>query len=158
MINATQHRSNAQSNREQMYEVIVGRDCNVELVAKRLLTTLGFKSKLMGTQYLKDAIVYRYNNAHVICVGMTNRTYIAVAKMHNTTSTRVERAIRNAIITCFSEGALKSFNTLAQAKIIHDDYAPSNGEFLCSVVNWLQLEVSSGNIKHKPTTLEAIDN
>lgn len=147
MNNAIQHRENARITREQMYENVVGQDCNVNLVTKRLLTILGFKSKLMGTQYLEDAIVYRYNNAFVICVGMTNRTYVAVADMHNSTSTRVERAIRNAIMTCFSEGALKSFNTLTQANTIRDEYAPSNGEFMCSVVNWLQLETRLGNIK-----------
>ena len=146
-MNNAKHESAVAINRQQMYENIIGHGCNVEIVVRRLLTILGFKSKLLGTKYLEYAILYRFDNANRVFAGMTHRAYVSVAKTCQTTSTRVERAIRNTIINCFNYGALKSFNTLAQARII-DDYAPSNGEFISSVVNWLQLEKQSGHIRN----------
>ena len=135
-------------SRKQMYENVFGNGKDsVSLVVGRLITFLGFKSKLLGTQYLRDAILYRYDNCNIVRAGMTNSAYIAVADMWCSTANRVERAIRNSIINCHTHGALQSFNELAQAQIISKEFAPSNGEFMCSVVNWLQLEKQSGRIK-----------
>lgn len=134
-------------NRQQVYEIISEGEGDTKLVVRRLLTLLGFKSKLLGTQYLQDAILYRYANLGTMYAGMTNRAYIAVADKWNSTSTRVERAIRNSIVNCYIHGALKSFNDLSQAPIIDTEFAPSNGEFMCSVVNWLQLEMQSDQEK-----------
>lgn len=135
-------------SRQQMYENIIGENADdVSLVVGRLITYLGFKSKLLGTQYLKDAILYRYDNSNVVRVGMTNSAYVAVADRWHSTANRVERAIRNSIINCHTYGSLKAFNELAQAQIISSQFAPSNGEFMSSVVNWLQLEKQSGRIK-----------
>ena len=139
-----------EANRKQMHEIIIEDGTHdVSSVVQRLLTILGFKSKLIGTQYLMDAILYRYDNCYNLYVGMTNGAYTAVANMRNTTSTRVERAIRNTIVNCHTHGALSSFNVLTHTSIIDDQYAPSNGEFMCSVVNWLQLEKKSGHIMEK---------
>ncbi|MCH5152833.1 MAG: hypothetical protein J1F68_02590 [Clostridiales bacterium] len=145
---ATQEKSIVAMSRQQMYENIIGEgEDNVDLVVRRLITSLGFKSKLLGTKYLEDAILYRYANANIMFAGMTNSAYIAVADIWCSTANRVERAIRNSIINCYTHGALKSFNDLAQAPVINAEFAPSNGEFMSSVVNWLQLEKQSGRIK-----------
>lgn len=147
MNNATNERNNVALNTKQMYENIIGGGNDVELVVRRLITSLGFKSKLLGTKYLEDAILYRYANANTMFAGMTNRAYIAVADMWHSTANRVERAIRNSIINCHIHGDLQSFNDLAQTQTIKSQFAPSNGEFMSSVVNWLQLEKQSGRIK-----------
>ena len=147
MNRATQERNNVSLNPRQMYENIIGEGNDVELVVRRLITSLGFKSKLLGTKYLEHAILYRYNNASNFRVGMTNSAYVDVANRCNSTANRVERAIRNSIINCYEHGALIRFNDLAQAPIIRVEFAPSNGEFMSSVVNWLQLEKHSGRIK-----------
>ena len=147
MINATQERTNVPLTPQQMYQNIIGEGNDVELVVRRLITSLGFKSKLLGTKYLEDAILYRYDNAGVMYAGMTNRAYIAVANAWHSTANRVERAIRNSIINCHTHGSLQSFNDLAHTQTIKSQFAPSNGEFMSSVVNWLQLEKQSGHIK-----------
>ena len=147
-MNYAKHEKNDVAlSRQQMYENIIGEGSDVNVVVGRLLTILGFKSKLLGTKYLENAILYRYNNSNIVRVGMTNSTYVAVANQFYSTSTRVERAIRNTIVNCHIHGALSSFNDLAKAQVIDDRYAPSNSEFMSSVVNWLQLEKQSGRIK-----------
>ena len=131
-----------------MYETIIDDNANnVKLVIGRLFTLLGFKSKLLGTQYLQEAVLYQYGNVNDVRVGRTSSAYNAIACAHNSTCTRVERAIRNSIVNCHTQGALKSFNILTHAPIIDAKFAPSNGEFMCSVVNWLRLETESGRIK-----------
>ena len=134
------HGNTPKPNRQQLYDAIVGKEDDIAIIVGRLLTTLGFKSNLTGTQYLKGAILYRYSNAQTVCVGMITDTYKIVADKYNTVHTRVERAIRHSIINCYTNGDLKLFNELVQASIIDEEFAPSNGEFICSVVNWLQLE------------------
>ena len=156
MSNTKHDKNNPAVNRKQLYESIIGDGTHdVSNVVQRLLTILGFKSKLLGTQYLMDAILFRYDNCSNLYVGMTNSAYNAVAHLRNSTSTRVERAIRNTIVNCHTLGALKLFNDLTQAPLIHGDYAPSNGEFMCSVVNWLQLEKKSGHIKNEEKSFVA---
>lgn len=145
-MNNAKHESTVAINRQQMYENIIGHGCNVEIVVRRLLTILGFKSKLLGTKYLEYAILYRFDNANRVFAGMTHRAYVSVANTCQTTSTRVERAIRNSIINCYTHGALRSFNVLTHANVINERFAPSNGEFMCSVVSWLQTEKQSGHI------------
>ena len=148
MNNTTYEATNTAVIRQRMYDNIIGDgEYDVYQVVRRLITLLGFKSKLLGTQYIQDAILHRYINSNFMYVGMTNNAYVAVADLRHSTSTRVERAIRNTILDCYTHGSLKSFNDLAQAQIIASDYAPSNGEFMSSVVNWLQMEKQSGRIK-----------
>ena len=147
MTYATPEKNSVLSSPQQMYENIVGEGNGVELVVRRLITCLGFKSKLLGTKYLEDAILYRYDNAGIMFAGMTKRAYVAVADTWNSTANRVERAIRNTIINCHEHGMLHAFNDLAQTQAIKPQFAPSNGEFMSSVVNWLQLEKQSGHIK-----------
>ena len=143
-MNYTKHdKKTLPINRQQLYDNVFGVKGTVDTVVRRLLTSLGFKSKLLGTQYLKDAILYRYDNIDSLQVGMTTRAYVVVANTYNSTSTRVERAIRNSILNCYTYGALKAFNELAQAPVIDSKFPPSNGEFMCSVVNLLQLEIQS---------------
>ena len=141
---ARREKTKITTNRQQIRDCIVGSSDDVHIVVRRLIMFLGFKSKLLGTQYLLDAILYRYENSNVMRVGMTNTSYGAVADKWQTTPSRVERAIRNTISNCHNNGSLSNFNELVQAQIIDVNYAPSNGEFVCSVVNWLQLEIQMG--------------
>lgn len=148
MNHAQQETVNLSVSRKQLHANVIGDgNDNVSLVIARLITLLGFKSKLLGTQYLRDAILYRYNNYNAVRVGMTSSAYTAVADMWLSTANRVERAIRNSIINCHMHGALTAFNDLTQTHVIDAKFAPSNGEFMSSVVNWLQLEKQSGRIK-----------
>ncbi|MCH5157185.1 MAG: hypothetical protein J1G02_04845 [Clostridiales bacterium] len=149
-MNYARYEQRHRLNRQQMYDSIIEDGSHdVGNVVQRLLTILGFKSKLLGTQYLMDAILFRYDNGNNLYVGMTSGTYDAVATLRNSTSTRVERAIRNTIVNCHTHGELKSFNVLTQTHVVDAEFAPSNGEFMCSVVNWLQLEKQSGHIRDR---------
>ena len=133
--------------RQQMYDYIIQSDSDISLIVGRLLTSLGFKSKLCGTLYLHAAIMYCYNTNNR--VGIAGNAYRSVAELYDTTFSRVERSIRTAISICYFHGELSAFNILAQAPIVEAKSPPTNSEFMCSVVNWLQLEKQAGNIKDR---------
>ena len=113
---------------------------NIEVAIQRLFFALGFKSKLYGTTYLKEAIKLWYGFSHTKRVIMTTDIYPPIAEKLSSTPERVERAIRNAIIDCFNNGKLIYFNDLVQSDVVSQKYVPTNGEFLSSIVSWLRMQ------------------
>ncbi len=133
---------------KELYESIVGDhtgDANV--FVWRLLIGLGFKSRLIGTGYLQDAILCRYEKADVVHVNYTHDIYDVVAIKQNTCATCVERSIRCAIIDCKKYGNLYALNELLHTEVVTDEYVPSNTEFISCVVGWLQAEKEQEHIK-----------
>lgn len=134
---------------ETMYQNIIGNGKdNVEIVVERLINALQFKRKLVGTIYLREAILNRFARVNVARVGLSCDVYPYVAKKLHSTVNRVERAIRNTINDCFEHGALQNFNYLMQSQVISPKYAPSNGELLSVIVSWLWLEQKLDHIKY----------
>lgn len=126
---------------EQLYENIVGDGTSsIDVIVGRLLLALGFKSKLIGTTYLREAILLRYNKSNACRIGLISDIYPAVAQKQASTVNRVERAIRNTINDCYDRGTLLNLNNLFKCQIISPVYAPTNGELLSSIVDWLQIE------------------
>ena len=126
---------------ELMMKLVVGKGIDsIDEVVQRLFFALGFKSKLLGTTYLKEAIRLWYNFPSTRRVVMTTDIYPRVAKKLDSTAERVERAIRNAIIDCYDKGKLIWYNDLVRSEIVCPPYKPTNGEFISSVVSWLRIQ------------------
>lgn len=133
---------------DKLYSVIVGDGTSdVDTAVGHMLMYLGFKSKLIGTRYLKAAILYRYRKADVARINLTGDVYRAVAESNCSTVNRVERAIRNSINDCNNNGNLIAFNDLIHCQIAEPKFPPTNGELISSIVNWLQLEKQKGQIQ-----------
>ena len=133
---------------DELYRVIVGDGTSdVPSVVGHMLMYLGFKSKLVGTRYLHSAILYRYNKGEIARVSLTGEVYRVVAENNHSTVNRVERAIRNSISDCNDNGNLIAFNDLVHCQIVETKFAPTNGELISSIVNWLQLEKQKGRIR-----------
>ncbi len=133
---------------EKLYQSVVGDGaCDVHALVGQLLIGLGFKSKLIGTQFLKDAIVYRYQKSDVAHVSYNNDVYLQVANKLHSTVCRVERAIRNTINDCAEFGNLNAFDDLTHGRLTENGYVPSNTELISSIVGWLEIEKDKGHIK-----------
>lgn len=100
----------------------------------RVLFALSFRTKLLGTSYLLDALLMCYNYTGDK-LQLSTVVYPQVAKRHNSTPERIERAIRNSIHDCHSNGKLTKLNDVFRSNVIDDDYPPSNGDFIALVVN-----------------------
>ena len=113
---------------------------NIDDAVQRLFFALGFKSKLVGTTYIKEAIKLWCGFPDTKRVVLTTDVYPPIAQKLCSTPDRVERAIRNAIIDCYDNGKLILLNDLVQSDLVSAKYKPTNGEFLSSVVSWLRIQ------------------
>lgn len=116
---------------------------DIPTVAEKLLFVLGFKCNLLGTAYLKNAIVMQYNNAPC---SLCNEIYPGVAAAHNTTDERVERDIRHAIGECYKTQKPMEMSELFGKSALTDRYSPSCGEFLGILCTWIRLEKAEANV------------
>jgi|WetSurMetagenome_2_1015567.scaffolds.fasta_scaffold788080_2 two-component system, response regulator, stage 0 sporulation protein A len=78
------------------------------------LDKLEFKHANRGFGYLIDAIVLSAENPEILDA-VCKELYPAVAELHNTTASRVERAIRHAIETS-NAGKITNSEFIARAK------------------------------------------
>lgn len=144
MQRATNEKHNQYPHHELMMKLVVGKGVeSIDEAVQRLFFALGFKSKLLGTTYLKESIQLWFAFPSTRRVVMTLDIYPPIAKRLGSTPERVERAIRNAIIDCYDNGKLIWYNDLVRSEIVCPPYKPTNGEFISSVVTWLRIQFPS---------------
>jgi two-component system response regulator (stage 0 sporulation protein A) len=71
-------------------------DADLETQVTKILHKIGVPAHIKGYQYLRTAIIMTVENNNLIN-SVTKILYPSVAKTYETTSSRVERAIRHAI-------------------------------------------------------------
>ncbi len=111
----------------------------------KMIQDLGVPANIKGYAYLRDAILICIANPDAIN-SITKVLYPEVAKMNQTTPTRVERAIRHAIEVAWSRGnnemAVKIFGytvNLAKGK-------PTNSEFIALIADRMRIDPSERQI------------
>ena len=75
----------------------------IKLKITDMLHNLGIPSNLKGYSYIRDGIEMMYNDTSVMGA-ITKELYPRLARSYETTSSRVERAIRHAIEISWSRG------------------------------------------------------
>ena len=71
---------------------------------------------------------------------VTKVLYPEVAKRYQTTSSRVERAIRHAIEVAWNRGKIENINNLFGIKVYSSNEKPTNGEFIALVADKMLIE------------------
>lgn len=99
-----------------------------------LLNEIGVQCHLAGRTYLEDAIKYVYENNNIKMLGL----YQKIAKQHNTTSSKVERAIRQAIKTTFCRTEPNSINKVFGNTVDFYSGKLPNGAFIYGAVKYLK--------------------
>lgn len=103
-----------------------------------VLKQLGISPVLKGYRCLTCAIEFVDEDSTYLN-GITKRLYPAVAKQLNTTASRVERAIRHAVETGWCRGNMDFQDDLFGYSIDSNKGKPTNGEFIATVVEWLEI-------------------
>ncbi len=104
-----------------------------------MLHKLGIPSHIKGYQYVRDAINLVYTNPALIG-GITKELYPEIGKIYNTSTTRVERAIRHAIEVCWNRGDLDYMTEIFGSSVDIDRAKPTNSEFIVTVADRLKLD------------------
>ena len=115
---------------------------NLESHVTTMIHEIGIPAHIKGYHYLRDAIIMAIEDMDVLNA-ITKILYPTVAKRYQTTSSRVERAIRHAIEVAWNRGKLDVLNELFGYTISHGKGKPTNSEFIALVADTIRLELKS---------------
>lgn len=111
---------------------------NLEQDVTKLLHEIGIPAHIKGYQYLRDAIAISVEEKDLV-VSVTKVLYPAIAKKHNTTASRVERAIRHAIEVAWTRGRLDTIYEVFGYTINNGKGKPTNSEFIALLTDKIRL-------------------
>lgn len=115
-------------------------DSDLELMITEIIHQIGVPAHIKGYHYLRDAIIMSVRNPEFIN-SVTKVLYPAVAKRHETTSSRVERAIRHAIEVAWDRGDVDVLNSYFGYTIHTGRGKPTNSEFIAMISDKLRLRL-----------------
>lgn len=113
---------------------------NLEIRITEMLHEVGVPAHIKGYNYLRDAILMCVDNPDIIHA-VTKQLYPSVAKKYDTTSSRVERAIRHSIEVAWDRGDVDVLNSYFGYTIHLDRGKPTNSEFIAMLSEKLRLEL-----------------
>ena len=111
---------------------------SVEVEVSSLLHDLGIPSHVRGYKYIREGIMMIYTSKEVVNL-VTKDIYPEIANRYNTTSSRVERAIRHAIEISWIRGDLKIMEDIFGNSIDFERSKPTNSEFFTTIADRLKL-------------------
>ena len=112
---------------------------DLETQVTKIIHQIGVPAHIKGYQYLRTAILLTVNDSDVIN-SVTKILYPSVAKKYQTTTSRVERAIRHAIEVAWDRGDVEVLNSYFGYTIQNERGKPTNSEFIAMIADNLRLK------------------
>lgn len=106
-----------------------------------LLHSLGIPSHIKGYMYIRDGVSLMYNDPSMIGA-ITKELYPEIASKYDTTTSRVERAIRHAIEVSWTRGDYELMEEIFGHSVDYDRAKPTNSEFIATIADKLKIERS----------------
>lgn len=104
-----------------------------------IFITVGIPAHIKGYQFLREAIKLAIANPEIIN-SITKKLYPTIAEKYDTSSSKVERAIRHAIEVAWNRGKIENINNLFGIKVYSSNEKPTNGEFIALVADKMLIE------------------
>ena len=127
---------NAQKKQESQKEYM---ERNLETDVTNIIHEVGVPAHIKGYQYLRDAIIMSVSDMEMLN-SITKILYPTIAKRHQTTPSRVERAIRHAIEVARSRGKMDTIDELSGYTVSNGKGKPTNSEFIALIADKIRLE------------------
>ncbi len=115
-------------------------DRAIEITVTNTIHSVGVPANIKGYQYLRDAIIMSIKDSELINA-VTKQLYPKVAEKHNTSPSRVERAIRHAIEVACVRGNEEALYSLFGYTVSNNKGKPTNSEFIAMIADKLRLEM-----------------
>ena len=112
---------------------------DIETQVTKIIHQIGVPAHIKGYQYLRTAILLTVKDSDVIN-SVTKVLYPSVAKKYQTTTSRVERAIRHAIEVAWDRGDVDTLNSYFGYTIQNNRGKPTNSEFIAMIADNLRLK------------------
>ncbi len=116
---------------------------DLECIVTDIIHQIGIPAHIKGYHFLRYAIMLSVENSEMIN-SITKLLYPTVAAKFNTTSSRVERAIRHAIELAWDRGDLDVLNSYFGYTIRNTKGKPTNSEFIALISDKLRLQIKTG--------------
>lgn len=117
----------------------VGVGADIETQVTKIIHQIGVPAHIKGYQYLRCAILMTIDDSEIIN-SVTKVLYPSVAKRYQTTTSRVERAIRHAIEVAWDRGDVDTLNSYFGYTIQNSRGKPTNSEFIAMIADNLRLK------------------
>ena len=134
MIRKNRSNSSASSDKNDAADKI-----DMETQVTRIIHQIGVPAHIKGYQYLRTAILMTISDNDVIN-SVTKVLYPSVAKKYQTTTSRVERAIRHAIEVAWDRGDVDTLNSYFGYTIQNSRGKPTNSEFIAMIADNMRLK------------------
>lgn len=118
-------------------------DTQLEVLITDIIHDIGIPAHIKGYQYIRYSIMLAIKDETIIG-SITKTLYPTVAKKHNTTSSRVERAIRHAIEVAWDRGDIDTLNSYFGYTIQNNKGKPTNSEFIAMISDKIRLQLKAG--------------
>ncbi|MDE6961616.1 MAG: sporulation transcription factor Spo0A [Lachnospiraceae bacterium] len=112
---------------------------NLETDVTNMIHEIGVPAHIKGYQYLRDAIMMAVEDMNMLN-SITKILYPTIAKNHQTTPSRVERAIRHAIEVAWSRGKMDTIDELFGYTVSVGKGKPTNSEFIALIADKIRLD------------------
>ena len=112
---------------------------DIESQVTQIIHQIGVPAHIKGYQYLRTAILLTVKDNDIIN-SVTKVLYPSVAKKYQTTTSRVERAIRHAIEVAWDRGDVDTLNSYFGYTIQNNRGKPTNSEFIAMIADNLRLK------------------
>lgn len=128
----------AMLNFEGDSRIVSGLD--LELCVTQVLRHVGVPARLNGYHYLREAIIMLVNDMN-IAHSIMKVVYYDVARKHNTTMNRVERAIRTAVEVSWERGNTQAYEKIFGYSVLNGNRKPCNSEYMVQLADRIRLEL-----------------
>ncbi len=115
---------------------------DLEIVVTDVIHQLGVPAHIKGYHYLREAILSSLGDQDLL-ESVTKSLYPNVACKFQTTSSRVERAIRHAIEIAWDRGNVEILNSFFGYTVNTSKGKPTNSEFIALITDKLRLQYKS---------------
>ena len=141
-VRKRRHAKNFQSNNGTKEYVEQDMMKSLEEDVTGIIHEVGVPAHIKGYQYLREAIIMSVNNMDMLN-SITKILYPSIAKKFQTTSSRVERAIRHAIEVAWSRGKMDTLDDLFGYTISNGKGKPTTSEFIALITDKIRLQMKN---------------
>ena len=122
------------------FGIIPQNEPDLEILVTEIIHQIGVPAHIKGYHYLREAIMLSVEDSDILN-SVTKILYPTVAKRFDTTSSRVERAIRHAIEVAWDRGDIDTLNSYFGYTINGGRGKPTNSEFIAMIADKLRLKL-----------------
>ncbi len=114
-------------------------EMSLEEKISRIFINVGIPPHIKGYSFLREGVVMAVKDPEIIN-NITKKLYPQIGEKYNTTSSKVERAIRHAIEVAWNRGRIESINSILGVRAYIGAEKPTNGEFIALIADKMLLE------------------